>query len=291
LPESYFEKQPLASSASSSAAESAAGEENRALAGESQINPFPNDRSRRDDDRKDQNLGKPSGYARTFGFSEHVIVGRIVYAKMGTISGHKVINCRVSVTPWRRFNRNRQPTFYEISLWDHQCMAFSRLGFNVGDLVLFRLDNVRAAAWIDKNGGLRASIKGAVDKFLDLRPNMHLYQRVQPDQQDLETPEELESSVQGPDLEDNPWLVPPQESSETTGARDWAPGAKVSDMKRPLAESGPKPNASAPPTPENDLKSSFEPRPNPNPGNPLVGSEMIPEAEEDEDDGFSPKLF
>jgi single-stranded DNA-binding protein len=115
------------------------------------------------DDENDEAL-------KSNGFSEHVIIGRIEHIALAVVEGSKVVNCRVSVNSWLKKKSQKPVSWYEVSLWDSQANAFVRQDFKIGDQVLFRLDNIRADAWIDRDGQPRASIKGAADKFVDLRP-------------------------------------------------------------------------------------------------------------------------
>jgi hypothetical protein len=97
------------------------------------------------------------------------VVGQIQSLDEGSVAGHQVTNCRVVVNPFQQ-NRPSRTTWYELSIWDSLAHAFGRQGFRVGDMALFRLDNIRVEAWLDREGQPRATIKAGVDKFLDLRP-------------------------------------------------------------------------------------------------------------------------
>ena len=118
------------------------------------------------------------GPGRPLGFSEHVIVGRIVETSSGMVNSSKVVNCRVAVRPWLKRVNLKSTTWYEVSIWETQAYAFEKLNFKVGDQVLFRLDNIRAEAWVDSRGNPHAAIKGAADKFFDLRPTQGVCQEL-----------------------------------------------------------------------------------------------------------------
>ncbi|MDR2387838.1 MAG: hypothetical protein LBE80_09685 [Deltaproteobacteria bacterium] len=107
---------------------------------------------------------------KALGFSEHVIVGRVGHLWYEDYEEHQVINCRVAVSPWSKRKPQIDLIWYEVSLWETQAHAFKNLNFKVGDQVLFRLDNIRAEAWVDSEGNIKTTIKGAADKFMDLRP-------------------------------------------------------------------------------------------------------------------------
>lgn len=113
---------------------------------------------------------------KAFGFSEHVIVGQIGHLYSTLVDGSTVVNCRVSVNPPQR-KRNAEATLYEVSVWDAQARAFDKLGMQPGDRILFRLENVRVDAWLDGGGHPQASIKGAADKFVDLRPQTFAHRK------------------------------------------------------------------------------------------------------------------
>jgi single-stranded DNA-binding protein len=140
---------------------------------------------------------------RSFGFSEHVIIGRIVTLTSSEVDGNRVVNCRLAVSPWAKYKSPRPTTWYEVSLWDTQAYAFDRLRFKEGDQVLFRLDNIRVDAWIDHEGKPKAAIKGAVDKFVDLRPSQHDYrpllQELEKEEKEPQEPSHLSVLVQSPD--------------------------------------------------------------------------------------------
>jgi hypothetical protein len=85
------------------------------------------------------------------------------------VAGHQVINCRVVVSPFHQ-NKPSRTTWYELSIWDSLAHAFGRQGFKAGAMALFRLENMRVEAWMDRDGQPKATIKAGVDKFLDLRP-------------------------------------------------------------------------------------------------------------------------
>jgi single-stranded DNA-binding protein len=104
------------------------------------------------------------------GFTHHVIVGRIGHLWLSDLEKSQVINCRVAVCPWLKRETQTTVVWYEVSLWENQAHAFEKLNFKVGDLILFRLDNIRAHAWVDSDGAIKTTIKGAADKFMDLRP-------------------------------------------------------------------------------------------------------------------------
>jgi hypothetical protein len=149
--------------------------------------------------------GELGSVVRGYGFSEHVIVGRLAYIDRNEVAGHKVVNCKVAVYPWRKVTE-RRPTWYEVSVWDNLGAAFARCGFGRGDQVLFRLDNVRVQAWTDKFGNPRASIKGAADKFLDLRPSEMVVRALAEELGRPDVEREIKAGLAGPSVEDNPWI-------------------------------------------------------------------------------------
>jgi hypothetical protein len=142
-------------------------------------------------DPKGHNGTYPGEPRQSFGFSEHVIVGRLTAVKGALVGGREVVNCRVAVSPWIRRDNLKATAWYEVSLWEAQARAFGKLNFKVGDQVLFRLDNVRAEAWLDHEGRPRAAIKGAADKFVDFRPSQGDF---------LATLREIESEAPGEPL-------------------------------------------------------------------------------------------
>jgi hypothetical protein len=130
-----------------------------------------------------------------YGFSMHIVCGRIGYIKERTAAGNKVVNLSVCAKIFPRRKDQEEVSWYEMSIWGRDALNFLKCGFSKGDELAFSATNLRASLWSDRFGNSHASLSGSIDRFWDARIKTNCFdpQRVKKARE----PYKIPFSVQG----------------------------------------------------------------------------------------------
>jgi single-stranded DNA-binding protein len=107
-----------------------------------------------------------------YGFSEHIMVGRIGTTSIEVQAGVKTVRLTLGAKlfPPRRSD-GPNVTWYDMTLWGRNAETFNRMNLRPGDPLGVRTSSLEACLWKDRAGEYHASLKGNVDNFWDLRTN------------------------------------------------------------------------------------------------------------------------
>jgi single-stranded DNA-binding protein len=107
-----------------------------------------------------------------YGFSQHLIIGRIGHMEIGTQAGTKTVRVTLAAKlfPPRRSD-GPDVTWYDMTVWGRSAESFTRMNFRPGDQLGMRTPSLEAHLWKDRSGEFHASLRGNADNFWDLRPS------------------------------------------------------------------------------------------------------------------------
>jgi hypothetical protein len=124
-----------------------------------------------------------------YGFSTHVVCGRIGYVRENKTLDKKLVNLSVCSRVFPKRKDGDDVVWYEMAIWGREASNFLSRGFKKGDEFAFSTSSLRATIWTDKMGKCHASLNGNIDKFWDARPSSRMRREGAPEE---ETPFEAE---------------------------------------------------------------------------------------------------